>query len=502
VSLTPVSPRRPLIWPAYMEAIRAALSDQPDVYIVGGAVRDAYLHRPLHDIDLASRGDGRPLARRIANVFGGAYYPLDQDRGVGRALIDRAGEQLTVDVAQFRGPDLLIDLQKRDFTLNAMAVRLTGDLSQVIDPLDGLSDLEARRLRQCSPDSIPSDPVRALRAVRASVIHGLVIEPATRQNIKACAGRLAAVSAERVRDELFQILDSKRPAAALAALYRLGLIEHIFPEAAAMSGVVQGPPHQFDVWRHTLNTIEHLDNILRIIAPQRDPEITASVRSGMAAFALDSLRKPLQEHMAHQWPNDRSHRALLILTALLHDAGKPATRTVDADGRIRFLHHEQTGAQLANDRALKLRLSNEETERLTAVVRHHMRPHWLHENAPPTARAIYRFWRDTSQAGVDICLLAMADYLGTYGATLDSQAWVAYLETIQTLLERYYLHHDTAVAPPPLITGQTLLDRFSMKPGPQIGELLSQLREAQAVGEVSTHEEALDWVRRFLEPPS
>jgi putative nucleotidyltransferase with HDIG domain len=499
VTLTPVSPLRPLIWPACIEAIRAALADEQEVYLVGGAVRDAYLHRPLHDIDLASQGDGRPLARRIANVFDGAYYPLDPERGVGRALIDRDGDRLTVDVARFRGPDLLTDLQKRDFTLNAMAVRLTGDLSQVIDPLGGLSDLEAKRLRQCSPESIPSDPVRALRAVRTSVTHGLVIEPATRLSIKEHADHLADVSAERIRDELFQILDSKRPSAALAALHQIGIIESIIPEAAAMSGVVQGPPHWGDVWRHTLNTIDYLDNILCIIAPQRDQDLSANVQSGLVTFALGSLRKPLQEHMAHNWPNGRTHRALLILAALLHDAGKPATRTVDTEGRIRFLHHEQIGAQLANDRALALRLSNEETERLTTIVRHHMRPHWLHDQNAPAARAIYRFWRDTDQAGVDICLLAMADYLGTYGATLDTRTWVSYLETIQTLLERYYRHYNTAVAPLPLITGQTLLDRFGMKPGPQIGELLEQLREAQAVGEVSTPEEALDWVQRFLE---
>jgi hypothetical protein len=89
-----------------------------------------------------------------------------------------------------------------------------------------------------------------------------------------------------------------------------------------------------------------------------------------------------------------------------------------------------------------------------------MRPHWLHDSRPLTPRAIYRFWRDTGPAGVDICLLAMADYLGTHGPTLDSRAWVAYLETVQTLLEHYYLRRASAVAPPALITGQTLLDRF------------------------------------------
>jgi poly(A) polymerase len=502
VSLVPVSPRRPLVWPACIEAIRDALSSEQAVYLVGGAVRDAVLHRPLHDIDLASPEDGRPLARRIANTFGGAYYPLDHERGVGRALIDWDGEQLTVDVAQFRGPDLLIDLQKRDFTLNAMAVPLNSDLFRVIDPLGGLDDIDARRLRQCSPDSIPDDPVRALRAVRTSVTHGLTIEPITRQSIKAHADRLAAVSAERVRDELFQILDSPRPATALTALHQLGILKVIIPEAAALQDVMQGSPHQFDVWRHTLSTVEHLNHILRVFAPQHNPDLTANIQLGAISVALHSLRPALRDHIAHQWPNGRTHHALLVLAALLHDAGKPAARTVDSDGRIRFLRHEQIGGEIAQARALALRLSNEEIERLTAVVLHHMRPHLLYSSGTLTTHAVYRFWRDTGSAGVDICLLAMADYLGTYGSTLDSRAWTSYLEMIQTLLESYYHRHSPAAAPPPLLSGQILLDRFELTPGPQIGVLLEHLREAQAVGDVSTTEEALAWVQRFLEQSS
>ncbi|RPJ00256.1 MAG: hypothetical protein EHM39_05145, partial [Chloroflexi bacterium] len=105
-------------------------------------------------------------------------------------------------------------------------------------------------------------------------------------------------------------------------------------------------------------------------------------------------------------------------------------------------------------------------------------------------------------AGLYVCLLALSDYLGTVGPTLYPHAWIAYLETIQTLLEHYYDHHEITVAPPPLITGQTLLDRFGLQPGPQIGSILEQVREAQAVGEIGTHEEALEWIQRFLEQSS
>jgi tRNA nucleotidyltransferase/poly(A) polymerase len=498
VPLTPAVPRRPPIWPPSLEAVRAVVPADQEVYVVGGAVRDAYLHLPLHDIDLAVPGDGRPLARHIANTLGGAYYALDRERGVGRALIPWDDAQVTVDVARFRGPDLVTDLQKRDFTLNAMAVRLSGDLQAVIDPLGGLLDLEARRLRQCSPEAIVDDPVRALRAVRASVAYNLRIDPPTLRSLKTCAPRLGAVSGERIRDEFFQILGSKRPSAALATLHRLGLLAPVVPEVSTMQGVQQSPPHRSDLWQHTLNTVEWLDTILRIIAPQRGDNLTANVQAGMIAVALDKVRGQLQQHMDWQWPNGRSHRALLMLAALLHDAGKPAARSVDAEGDVHFVQHEQIGATLAVDRAAALRLSSDETARLAVIVRHHMRPHWLSGRAALTSRAIYRFWRATGPAGVDICLLALADYLATYGALLDVQAWIHYVETVQTLLERYYLSRDTAVTPPALINGQQLLDHFHLEPSRLIGELLEQIREAQVEGEISTPEEALEWVQHFL----
>jgi tRNA nucleotidyltransferase/poly(A) polymerase len=499
VSLVPVTPRRPLIWPACIDALRAAVAPAQDVYLVGGAVRDAVLGRPLHDIDLAVPGDGRPVARRIANGLHGDYYSLDPERGVGRALIPWESSRLTVDVARFRGPDLLIDLQRRDFTLNAMAAHLVGDLQAVIDPLGGLADLEAKRLRQCSPESIPSDPVRALRAVRTSVAYGLLIEPDTLRALRENVSRLPQASVERVRDEFFQILGGNHPAAALSALDHLALLEQVVPEAASMRYVEQGPPHQFDVWRHTLFTIERLDRILQIATGRRGDDLAANVQFGLIVSALAGVRGQIRGHLSQGWPNERSHSALLVLAALLHDTGKPLTRSTDEQGRTRFVEHERASERLAQHRAVALRLSRDETLRLAAIVRHHMRPHWLHSSAPLTPRAIYRFWRDTGPAGVDICLLAMADYLATYGTALDSQNWITYLDTIQSLLERYCLHFEQDIAPPPLVTGEDLVGHFQIEPGPQIGRLLDALREAQIEGQITTREEALARVARLLD---
>lgn len=491
-------PDRPLRWDASIDALRDVLDPATEVYLVGGAVRDAYLHRPLNDIDLATPGDGRPLARHIANAFGGAYYPLDRERGVGRALIPWQDGQLTIDVAQFRGPDLLTDLRKRDFTINAMAVLLTGDLHEVYDPTGGLDDLTAKQLRHCTPSAIPDDPVRALRAVRASIAFHLTIEHTTRESIKTHAAALATISPERVRDEFFQILETARPAAALATLHRLGLLAHIVPEAVAMQNITQPPPHQYDLWPHTLRTVEHLDTLLHVLGPRREAERTANLQAAAVLSALHAFREPLRDHLAHTWPNKRSHRALLLLAALLHDAGKPSARTINAEERIQFHQHELHGEDIAEDRGNGLRLSNNEIARLMIIIRHHMRPHWLFADHPASRRAVYRFWRDTGTAGVDVCLLAIADYLATYGTTLDTAVWTDYLQHIQTLLAYYFEHPAEEIAPPTLLTGQELLDELNLVPGPQIGALLEALREAQATGEVTTKKEALDFVQRLL----
>ncbi len=494
-----VYPRRPLIWPPILEALRAKLDLSQEIYLVGGAVRDAYLGRSVHDIDLATPGDGRPLARQIANAFGGAYYPLDAERGVGRAIIPTEQGPLPVDVAQFRGPDLLTDLQKRDFTLNALAVDLRGDLQAVIDPMGGLDDLYDKRLRRCGPSSIADDPLRSLRGVRASVTFTLRIERDTIQDIKANAGRLQQVSPERVRDEFFQILGGRRPAAGLETLRRLGLLAHLIPEAAVLDGTTQSPPHQFDVWRHTLLTIERLDSILHEISPRHDDNVTANAQVGLVSWTLELYRDAIRQHINQQWPNGRSHRALLIFAALLHDIAKPQVRSVDESGRIRFFEHEVLGESIAQERGEALRLSNGEVERLCLIVRNHMRPHHLSSVPQVTARAMYRFWRDTGPAGLDICLLALADYLGTSGPALNTQDWIHYLERIQRLLDFYYTRHLPIVSQSPLLTGQILMERFGLEPGRQLGSILNEVREAQAANEINTQEEALDWVQRFLD---
>ncbi|MBN1287275.1 MAG: HD domain-containing protein [Anaerolineae bacterium] len=495
------SPRR-LVWPDEIARIRAGLpAGAPPVYLVGGTVRDAFLGRPVHDIDLATPGDGLKLARKLGGALSGAFYPLDAERGTGRVVLARAdGSRLIIDVAQFRVREgdalsLETDLRARDFTVNALAVDIAGDLQAVFDPTGGLDDLQAKRLRLCAPDAIARDPTRALRSVRYSMMLGLHMDAPTREAVRRDGRQLLRVSAERVRDAFIGILDGPRPAGALRVLDSLGLLAQVAPEVEALKGQRQDPPHVYDVWEHTLAVIDHLDAVLRLLAPARDDNLGA--RAGMAVIVseLHAFRPALYAHLATEWPNERSMRSLLMLAALLHDAGKPETRSVDEAGRTRFFGHEAVGAEMAEAFAQTLRLSRAEGERLGGIVRHHMRPLLLAKARQVSGKSIYRFFRDTRDAGIDICLLALADYLGTAGQVTDLEAWGRHVGVVKKLLESYYERYEQVVKPRPLLDGRDIKRELQIQEGPEVGRLLRALLEAQADGEVSSYEEALALVR-------
>jgi tRNA nucleotidyltransferase/poly(A) polymerase len=507
-ALTPVASDRRLEWSGVIDALRSVSVSSP-LYIVGGAVRDAWLRRPTHDLDLVTAEDGQTVAKRIANKLKGKYFSLDAERGIGRALIPYEGVTYKIDVSQFRGDTLLSDLQGRDFTINGLAVPLDGDLQQIIDPLNGLADLKSKRLRQCSPTTFTDDPIRALRGIRLANTLKFLIEPETRLSLKAAIPHINETSPERIRDEFFKILESPAPHGALRTLEIIGGLRLIVPEIEPMRGVTQSAPHQHDVWEHTLKVIEALDTILTIVSPSRTDETAADGFFGMVVYRLDRYRPFLQKYLETPLPDGRSYRGVLILAALLHDCGKPATRS-EKGGKIHFYGHELIGEKIARTVCKRLRLSTDEITQIAHIVRHHMLPITydiglkdknLQSELRPvfrgvdefvlSRRIIFGYWDQTRRAGFGVCLLTQADFIGVYGVTLTISRWLAYLEVVANLLEARCFHHETMVDPPPLITGHDLQNELGLTPSPLFKRILDHLREHQAIGQITTQPEAL-----------
>ncbi|HUF38018.1 MAG TPA: HD domain-containing protein [Anaerolineales bacterium] len=495
-SSKPVPPAGEVPLDALLDFIRPALPPRAEIYVVGGAVRDRMLGQPVHDVDFVLAGNGLAAARHTADHLEAEYYPLDPERGTGRVLVPRSGAgRLILDFSVMRGATLEEDQRRRDFTINAMALD-ARDPARGFDPLGGAGDIREKRIRVCSPDSFEDDPVRVLRAVRFAAQLGFRIEPDTRARLRASVHRLAEASPERRRDETLKILGGRSIAAALAVMDLLEIFPLVFPGLREMKGVQQPEPHVHDVWEHTLRVVKHLEELLDLLtAADHDPE-AGNLVTGQAVLRLGRYREQIRAQQAEALVPDRSWRGPLFLAALYHDAGKPATQTIETDGRIRFTGHEKVSADMARGVARDLVLSNDEKRRLVRVVRHHMRPHFLAwAGTPPTRRAIYRFFRDTGPAGADIALLVLADVLGAYEQTLTAEMWGNYLDLSRILLENWWEHPEESVRPPPLLNGTDLIERFDLAPGPLIGELLAKLREAQAAGEVGDRDGAL----RFIE---
>jgi UTP:GlnB (protein PII) uridylyltransferase len=202
----------------------------------------------------------------------------------------------------------------------------------------------------------------------------------------------------------------------------------------------------------------------------------------------------LRAHLMYPLAAGRVRRGLLFWAALAHDWGKPAMRTLDEDGRTRFYGHEQWGAVLVGHRGQALKLSGDEVTYLTRLVDEHMRPTLLAQEDPPSRRAIYRFYHDLGDAGPDCTLLSLADSMATRAAQPDAQSWRRRLAATSLLLEAFFRARTEQVAPPPLMNGRQVMAEFGLKPGPRLGKLLEDLREAQAVGEVTTLEDARAWL--------
>jgi putative nucleotidyltransferase with HDIG domain len=463
----------------WLRAVTSVAGPAAAPVLVGGVVRDVCLGRaPGADVDVAVPAGALELARRVADRVAGAFVALDPERGAGR-VVTREGH---LDLTDFRAPTLDEDLRARDFTVNALAVPvhelLRHGVAPIVDPTGGLADLAARRLRLAGPGALAADPVRALRAVRLAELLGFRITPATARAVARTAPALGTVSAERVRDELLGLLALPASGRALRRADRLGLLAVVLPEIEPMRATAQPPPHRFDVLEHSLRALAGAD------------EVVARVRD------LEPFGDELAGHLGASLGGGVTRAQLLKLAALLHDVAKPETRQV-VDGRIRFFGHEVVGAGRAKEIGARLRLPGTVNAALERLVRHHLRPMHLAEAGAVTARARYRLYRDLGAETLDLLLLALVDAAAVRGQS-PLALWPRAV-LIRDLLGGWEAQ-QRAAAGPPLVRGEDVMARYGLAPGPEVGRLLRQAREAQDLGLVHTRDEVLAYLDSCVGP--
>jgi poly(A) polymerase len=451
----------------------------PDVWLVGGAVRDELLGRETADYDvvLAAEEEGMiaEVARALARAENGFAFALSDAFGAWRVVENLHRWQ--VDLTPMGGDTIDADLARRDLTVNAIARSLgTGALA---DPSGGREDLAAGRLRAVSDRSFGDDPLRTVRVARFVAELGFAVTPETLQLARASAAGLAAVAPERVFAELKRLLSADGAIAGLEMLDAAGVTEIILPELSALQGVEQSRFHHLDVLGHTRAVLTEL------IALQRDPE---------AVFGSDG--PALAALFAEPLANELTRGEALRFGALLHDIAKPQTRGVTSEGRVTFMGHDAAGAQLARSILGRLRTSERLGEFVAAVTREHLRLGFLVHQTPLDRRAVYRYLRACAPVSVEVTALSVADRLATRGD--NSEVAIArHLELARQLVAAGLAWRADPPRPP--VRGDTLARALGLTPGPRIGQLLAVLEEAGYVGEISSEAEAIAYARERSE---
>ncbi|MGI9648330.1 MAG: CCA tRNA nucleotidyltransferase [Acidimicrobiia bacterium] len=431
-----------------------------ELYLVGGSVRDAILDRPHEDYDFAT--DARPEAvKQIVSEWADNLFTAGELFGTVSVVKDGHIFEITtyrreVYREESRQPavdfsdDIETDLSRRDFSVNAMALRLQpGDHEpELVDPWGGLPDLGAMVLRTpLSPEvSFGDDPLRMLRLYRFVATLGFTADPAAADASGELAERLEIVSAERIRDEFSKLLVAPAPSGALSGLVESGLADHFIPEVPALA-LEQDPHHRHkDVLAHTLAVVDKTPARLEI-----------------------------------------------RLAALYHDVGKPGTREFGPGGIVSFHHHEVVGARLARRRLRHLQFPKQVVRDVSQLVYLHMRPHTFKDGW--TDRAVRRYVRDAGPLLEDLNLLVRSD-VTTRNVKLERTIQRRIDELEQRIEELREQEELDRLRPP--IDGNDVMNHLGIKPGPRVGTAMDLLLEHRIDEGPYTPEEAYELLDNWV----
>ncbi len=434
------------------------------LYLVGGGVRDALLGRQTSDLDFTT--DARP--EQILGIVGSlgptwttgiAFGTVGVQIGDHRCEIttfrsdayDPSSRKPQVDF----GDTIEGDLVRRDFTVNAMAVSLPLDAAApIVDPSAGLDDLAAGVLRTpIEPaQSFTDDPLRMMRAARFAAQLGFQVEPETMAAITEMTGRLEIVSAERVRDELTKLVLAPEPRRGLAILVETGMAEHVIPEVARLRDTVDEHRRHKDVYVHTLTVLEQ-------------------------AIGLEPDGPDL----------------VLRLAALLHDIGKPKTKSIDPDGKVSFHHHEVVGASMTRTRLSALRYPKDVIDDVSALVKLHLRFHG-YSGGTWTDAAVRRYVHDAGPLLDRLHLLTRSDC--TTRNARKAAALASAYDSLEQRIAELKEQEDLAAIRPDL-DGNEIMEVLELSPGPLVGEAYRHMLELRLERGPMTRDEAVIALRKW-----
>jgi len=434
--------------------------------LVGGPVRDAILGRLGNDLDFTT--DAKPLeTKKILQSWAEDVWDIGIDFGT---IAGKRGDT-TVEITTYRsdkydldsrkpevkfGESIEGDLSRRDFTVNAMALELTGAKPEFIDVFNGLADLSAKVLRTpVTPEqSFSDDPLRMMRAARFAAQLNFEVSEVALEAMTEMAERINIISAERIRDEFTKLIMSNNPRKGIAILVSTGIAELVLPEIPKLQLEIDEHHHHKDVYEHSLTVLDQ-------------------------AIALE-------ERLGGK-------NLVIRLASLLHDIGKPKTRALIPGGGVSFHHHEVVGARLAKERLKKLRYSNEVIDDVETLIALHLRFHG-YGDGEWTDSAVRRYVRDAGELLTHLHVLTRADC--TTRNQRKAELLAKTYDELEARIERLAAEEELAAIRPDL-DGAEVMELLKLKPSREVGlalDFLLELRlEHGPLGKERATTELLNW---------
>jgi putative nucleotidyltransferase with HDIG domain len=410
------------------DIITKFIENKSEIYIVGGACRDLLLGRKVNDWDFTTNLEPNEMKKLFPkNSFYNNNFGTLSILGKNGEIFEVTTFRTERGYSDSRHPDevkwgkkLKEDLERRDFTINAIAIKSEDDKIEIIDMFEGQKDINNKLIRTVGnpTDRFKEDALRLIRAIRIAGQIGFKIEENTLKSIQKNASLIQNIAGERIRDEIFKILSSDTPSFGINLLKESGLLQEIIPELLDGVNMTQKGHHIDDVWNHNLKTLD----------------------------------------------NCESKNSITRLAALLHDVGKP--KSMKGDGKNRTFHnHEVYGSRIAVSIGKRLKLSNKELDQLFRLVRWHM----FTVQETQTDKAVRRFIRNVTLDYIDEMIsMRRADRLGS-GAKETSWRWELFKKRIVEVQKQPFSIKDLK------IKGDDVMDLLKISPGRRVGEVLEAI---------------------------
>ena len=446
------------------------------IYIVGGTVRDLYLGEKSYDRDIiVCDTDAKEFALKLHNIFDSAYVPLDEENHIYRIVLhekEDENHQSMIDITNPLGGNIEQDLQRRDLTINAIAVDIHS--GNILDLFGGISDLKNKTLNYIEESNFVDDPLRLVRVYRFQALLGFELTPETISAVCKYTGLINKPAKERINYELMKLFSGKYSANALLNMNKTWLLEEIFPVVKELKQVPPNTHHHLDLLHHSIETVKQI----QFIYENSDERVKAH---------LDKVNFGGFSRLAH-----------LKLAGFLHDIGKFSTWTIDKDtGRHRFIKHDDVGAKLIKPILKNLCFSNKQITYISEMIKNHIYPSQLMTSQDVNEKAMTRYLRKLENNVIDNIILAKADRLSARGEVITDEIIESNIRNLDKLLEFYFSSLETLAPLPKLLDGNDVMQILNIKPSPKLGEILNTLHEAQLNGEVTTKEEAIAYIKNL-----